>query len=200
MFTQSFGSTAPALRCMALLLALFVVQDSRACYSAPAHQLIGVDEQIRLAKDVALAQAVSATPLGGRDVEYRFRVLERLAGQERSVFTVVGQAPESGELPYWMMGRSVAPSTQDSSFDHHAAPAFWARGGGRTMNGGDCSIRPSFVIGGFYLVFLGSAPTWRSFEKIDFAYGKPNENDKWLAYVKNGLGRRDSAATGPAPD
>ncbi|ALK95495.1 hypothetical protein AB595_21050 [Massilia sp. WF1] len=157
------------IRGLAFALLALHAAVSQACYSPPAAQLIGVDEQLAQAKDIALAQVIGATPLGGRTVEYRFLVLEQLAGPAQNVFT--------------MVGRAATPADQDGSFDSHRAPAFWARGGGRTMNEGDCEIHPGFVVGNTYLVFRGSAPTWRSFEKIDMAGSIVDHDDKWLAYV-----------------
>jgi hypothetical protein len=38
--------------------------------------------------------------------------------------------------------------------------------------------------------------TWRSFEKIDMVNGAVNADDKWLAYVKDELGKRHGFDTG----
>jgi len=147
---------------------------SQACYAPPQAQLIGPGEQVQLAADVALGQVIGATPLGDYLVEYRFLTIEQLAGVEQKTFTVVG-GPEGF-------------NNKDTSFSGHTDPRFWARGGGRTMNGSDCVLRPGFVVGNSYLVFLGAAPTWRSFEKIDMVDGRPDPGDQWLAYVKTALG------------
>jgi hypothetical protein len=165
-----------------LLLAL-AAPASQACYSPPASQLIAPDEQVHQALDVALGQVISATPLNAEQVEYRFLVLDQLTGPARKVFTVIGS---SGDR-----------HGKDSTFNGHADFAFWARGGGRTMNGSDCVIHPDFVVGNSYLVFLGAAPTWRSFEKIDMVGGSVEQDDKWLAYVKDRLHQRRDA-DGPA--
>lgn len=176
------------LRGLALVLLTLTAASSQACRVAPAGQLVDTADQVAQASEVALAQVIGATPLGGDAVEYQFLVLDQLAGPARKVFT--------------LNGRATGAYDQDSTFDDHAAFAFWARGGGRTMNGADCVIRPSFVVGGSYLVFLGSAPTWRSYEKIDMDGGAVNPNDKWLAYVKDALAKRHSGdlpAGVPAP-
>jgi hypothetical protein len=159
-----------------LLLAL-AAPASQACYSPPASQLIAPDEQVHQALDVALGQVISATPLDAEQVEYRFLVLDQLTGPARKVFTVIGSGDRHGK---------------DSSFNGHTDFAFWARGGGRTMNGSDCVIHPDFVVGNSYLVFLG-APTWRSFEKIDMIGGSVDPDDKWLVYVKDRLRQRRNA-------
>ena len=164
------------LRGLAFALLAVTAASAEACRVAPAGQLIDAADQVAQASDVALAQVIGATPLGGDAVEYQFLVLDQLAGPARKVFTLNGRAATSYD--------------QDTTFDDHAAFAFWARGGGRTMNGTDCVIHPSFVVGSTYLVFLGPSPTWRSFEKIDMAGGAVNPDDKWLAYVKDALASR----------
>lgn len=161
------------------LLALHAA-GAQACYSPPARQLIGIDEQLGQATNVAVGQVIGATPLDGRSVEYRFLVLDQLAGPPQKVFTVTGYA--------------ASPRDKDTSFHDHADFAFWARGGGRTMNDSDCIIHPSFVVGNTYLVFLDMPPTRRSFEKLDMFGSIVNHDDKWLAHVNAWLGR-DTAKT-----
>ena len=160
------------LRNLTLLFSVFVAQNCWACYSAPASQRVGVDEQIALASDVSVARVISAAPLENRRVEYRFMVQQRLAGQGGDTFTVTGRAPVIAG---------------DTSFNNHTDPEFWQRGGGRVMNEPDCLIHPDFAVGGTYLIFLNSPWTWRSFEKIERVDG-----DKWLAYVKAGLTTRSN--------
>jgi hypothetical protein len=158
---------------------------AQACYSAPAGQLIGIDEQLGQATNVAVAQVIAATPLDSRAVEYRFLVLEQLTGPPQKVFTVMGYAP--------------GPSDKDTSFHDHRDFAFWARGGGRTMNDSDCHIHPGFVVGNSYLVFLDMPPTWRSFEKLDMFDSIVSHDDKWLAYVRAWLGRDTAKAQDGVP-
>lgn len=171
-----------------LLLALEAVA-SQACRVAPAGQLITIDEQVRQATDVAVGQVISATPLGGGDVEFRFLVLDQLAGQVRKVFTVTGRAGER--------------DGNDAAFNDHTDFAFWACGGGRVMIGTDCAIYPNFVVGSSYLVFLGTPSTRRSFEEIGMVNGTVNQDDKWLVYVKEQLAKRqgsDMATTAVTQD
>jgi hypothetical protein len=165
----------------------------QACRMTPAGQLIDVDRQIGLATNVAIGQVVSATPLDGQDVEYRFLLLERLAGEPGNVFTIMGQ--------------SGSPGAEKTTFNDHADFSFWARGGGRLMNGADCVIHPTFAIGGSYLVFLGSPSTRRSFEKIRMAGGSVHQDDRWLTYVRQQLAKRQylhtaapSVSAEPGPD
>ncbi len=161
------------MRSLAFVLLTLPAAASQACRMAPAQQLIGVDEQIGQATNVALGQVIGATPMGDQ-VEYRFLVLEQLAGPPQKVLTVMGG-------PAYRDG-------QDATFHDHADFAFWARGGGRTMNGSDCVIHPGFDVGATYLVFAGSTPTRRSFEKIGMVDGIVNPGDKWLAHVRTRLG------------
>jgi hypothetical protein len=183
------------LRNLTLLLSVFVTQNCWACYSAPASQRVGVDEQIALASDVSVARVISATPLENRLVEYRFMVQQHLAGHGADTFTVTGRAPVSAGagtrfgMPAFA-GPPAAGKGSDTSFHNHTDPEFWQRGGGRVMNEPDCLIYPDFAVGGTYLVFLDSPWTWRSFEKIELLDGAIDDRDKWLAYVKAGLETR----------
>jgi hypothetical protein len=176
MLKRTPGNKLGPLRALMLLVAVLVAQDCWACYKAPEQQLIGVDEQIMRAADVSVAQVMSATPVGGREIEYRFVVLQRLSGADQNMFTVTGS--------------DGVGDSKDTTFDNHSDPTFWKRGGGRVMNEADCVIHPAFVVGGTYLVFLGSQWTWRSFEKIAVDDRGVNDGDKWLAYVKVGLDKR----------
>lgn len=169
-------TTVARLRAAACLCMALASAPSWACRAAPLQQLMGVNEQLALASDVAVAQVVSVTPLANKHVEYRFLVLQHLAGAQHDGFV----------LRAWNGGYRLGNST----FDHHAEAAFWQRGGGRAMNGSDCVIHPEFVLGDSYLMFLGSPATRRSYEKIEVINGVVHEGDQWLAFVKQGLGMR----------
>jgi hypothetical protein len=162
-----------ALRSLVFAALALSAAASQACRLAPAAQRIAVEDEVRQPADVMVGQVVGATPLGGDAVEYSFLVLDQMRGLPRKVFTV--------------LGRAVSPYDQDTSYDRHRDFAFWARYGGRSMHAMDCVIHPGFVVGNSYLVFLGAAPTRRSFEKIDMVDGHPDAGDKWLAYVKTAL-------------
>jgi hypothetical protein len=176
---------------VASLALAFAATTSWACRAPPAQQIIGVDQQLAQASDVMLAQVIGITPLGDNDVEYRFLVLDSLHGTDRKSFELNGHA--------------VASDLRDTTYDHHKDMAFWARGGGRTMNYMDCVIHPNFAVGGVYLVFLDAAHTRRSYEQIDAPNGIVDEDDRWLKYVKAKLGVDGSRAMAqqpvtPAPD
>jgi hypothetical protein len=162
-----------ALRSLVFGMLALSAAATQACRVAPPAQRIAVEDQIRQPADVMVGQVIGATPLGGDAVEYNFLVLDQMRGLPRKVFTV--------------LGRALSPYDQDITYDRHQDFAFWVRGGGRAVNGADCAIHPSFVLGNSYLVFLGAAPTWRSFEKIDMVDGHPDPDDQWLAYVKTAL-------------
>jgi hypothetical protein len=164
------------LRSLVCTLLVLYAATADACRTPPEKLLIPPEEQLRQTLDVAIGQVISATPLNDYQVEYRFLTLEQLAGTAQKVFTV--------------MGGPAGFDNKDTSFNDHADFSFWARGGGRTMNGSDCAMHPGFVVGNSYLVFLGSMPTWRSYEKIEMVDGRPNPDDKWLVYVKQMLSGR----------
>ena len=181
------------------LLSALLVQDAWACRLPPAGQLMDVDEQIAQASDVSLAQVVAATPLAGNTVEYRFVVRQRLAGPAQRTFTLRGRGAAPHAAPAFLSGGTAgAGERETSTFEHHTAPAFWQRGGGRTMNEADCAIHPVFTLGDSYLVFQNSPWTWRSFEKIEVVDGAVDEGDQWLAYVKAGLAKRAASAAASA--
>lgn len=181
--TPSPNQKPPPLRSFLLLL-LALPAASHACWAPPQGQLIDASELVRQATDVAVAQVVSATPLNDYETEYSFIVLEQLAGPARKVITVTGSPAQ--------------PAAGDGTFDDHKDFRFWARGGGRTMNGSDCVIHPGFAVGASYLVFQGAPSTWRNFERIGMAGGAVNQDDEWLAYVKTRLAQReDTMRTNP---
>lgn len=66
------------LRALAFVPLMLYPILGQACRMAPAGQLIGIDEQMRLATNVAVGQVISATPLDGQDVECRFLSLDQL--------------------------------------------------------------------------------------------------------------------------
>lgn len=165
-----------SLRIFVCLSLLAAAAPASACWRPPPPQLMGVQEQVALATDVALAEVVSAVPGEMGAVDYTFAVRERLAGPARPLFTVTGSPHRDGDV--------------ETDFDHHTDPAFWRRGGGRTMNDSDCVIHPSFEMGATYLVFAAPPYTRRSFERIDAAAGRPGPDDRWLAWVRTALRAR----------
>jgi hypothetical protein len=158
------------LRGLALVLFLLGAHDCRACHKAPDALLIGVDELIGSSTDVSVAKVVRAIPRDYGVTTYEFVVKRRLAGWNQESFT--------------MIGADDVRMHKDTSFDHHQAAAFWERGGGRLINGADCAIHPTFVVGENYLVFRDRPLTWRSAEKIETVDEQLDLQDKWLRYVE----------------
>jgi hypothetical protein len=161
---------SPSLRILLFLSVATGAVPALACRASPPQQLMSADEQAALATDVAVAEVVSAVPGAFSTVEYTFAVRERLAGEAQPMFTVTGGTQGNGHV--------------ESDFDHHTDPAFWQRGGGRTMNSSDCVIHPTFEVGATYLVFAAPPYTRRSFERIDAP------DDRWLAWVRTTLRAR----------
>jgi hypothetical protein len=158
-----------------LFAALFLVasSDASACRRAPPDQLIDADQQLAQAHDVVLATVVvrALAPTGETPID--FAVVQRLAGATTGNFVLTGT----------LLG--------DEPRINHADPAFWTRGGGRAMNGADCIIHPTFVMGATYLIFRDGPVTRRSYERIGVdVFGRPDPSDKWLAYVVEGLRTR----------
>lgn len=181
MYRQPPASKTTPLRGLLLLALALPAAASQACRAPPQGQLIAASDLVRQATDVAVAQVISATPLNDHETEYGLIVLEQLAGPARKRITVRGgPARQAG---------------QDGTFDDHREFRFWARGGGRTMNGSDCVIHPSFTIGASYLVFEGAPSTRRNFERIGMVDGAVNQDDQWLAYVKARLAQRGDTMT-----
>lgn len=165
--------------CTVVLLNAIGIPFADACRMPPLTQVVTPEQQIAIAADVSVAKVIRATPSsipasGGRpSVEYEFAVQERISGAADTRFTLVGASGET----------RPGPASSD-----HGDDAFWERGGGRLYNDSDCVLRPNFTLGETYLVFRGSPPTWRSFEHIASIGGRPNPDDRWLAYVKAKLG------------
>jgi hypothetical protein len=170
----------------ALACNLMVSVPGQACRVPPVAQVVSPEQQIAMATDVAVARVVEAIPSplrsgGGRQsVDYTFEVQQRIMGWPEQRFTISGA-----------QGLTRPPP---SSSDHSDA-AFWERGGGRLYNDADCVLRPDFIVGENYLIFRGKPATWRSFEHIATVRGRPDQDDKWLSYVKEKL---SDAQSGPS--
>lgn len=163
---------------LALLTLALGIGAAEACRRPVDEQLMSPDRQLAFARDVAVARVVSALPVGDDTIEYRFVVLERLAGPAVGNFTLHGIADDA---------RFASQRLEQSN---HDGLKFWARGGGRVVNDPACVIRPWFTLGEAYLVILDKPTTWRSFEHIATVDGRHDAGDKWLAYVKARLGGR----------
>lgn len=173
-------------QCMSVCLTLMLYCGAgHACRMAPAGQVLSLEAQMRLATDVAVGQVISATPIGGTDVEYRLLTLERLAGEPGAVLTVIGRAADRRD--------------QETTFHAHRDFAFWAPGGGRAMNNADCTMHQAFLVGSSYLIFAGTPTTRRSVEQIAMVDGVIDPDDQWLRYVREQLRQRAAPERAAAP-
>lgn len=210
----------------AALLALLLVgaaQPAHACRFLP--QRIGAQEQVARATDVTLVKVVRATPrpppppqrppatlawmapcqgtnlalshstprergdphyLVQYPVEYEFVVEKRWRGADRKVFTLMGVSPPT----------TFADPGPEAN---QAREAFWEPGGGRFGRAHFCTIKPWFVVGERYLVFVGDPVIARSYEHVATIEGQANPDDKWLRYVDAALGAQAHESSTEAP-
>ena len=162
--------------CLLAALLFAFSTHAGACRMAPPGQLIDADSQVAQAHDVVLAKVVGWAPAQTGEAPIAFSVVKRLAGATSGDFVITG---------------TLSDDKHDDARATHAAPAFWDRGGGRALNGADCMIHPTFVMGATYLVFRDGPVTRRSYERIDLdLFGRPDPTDKWLAYVTDALRNR----------
>lgn len=155
-----------------LLLSALAAGPAMACRAPPEEQMISPEALVARGGDVTLATVVGATGAPFGEPAFDFLVVRRLSGVGLNWFTLPG-----------ISGRRDSGNT----FDGHADPVFWQRGGGRLANDTDCLIHPTFVVGATYLVFAGQPLTRRSDERIDMADG--GAGDRWLAFVAARLAR-----------
>jgi hypothetical protein len=154
----------------AIVVLAIASETCQACRAPPEEQLMSIDRQVALARDVSVATVTQATATADGHIEYEFLVLRRIAGSPRTSFTLSGSAGGA---------RNVG-----STFNHHQDDAFWQPGGGRLFNDTACVIQMKFVVGETYLAFVGQPLTRRSFERIDVSDANANLNDKWLLFVE----------------
>lgn len=190
MFQNVFTNKSFHGAAFALLSIALGASSAEACRRAPEVQLMSPEKQVAFARNVAVAQVISAHPIGDDMFEYRFIVQKRLAGLEAGSFTLQGLAPDS----------RLASEPGDAT--DHDGPTFWARGGGRVMNDPSCTLRPWFTLGESYLVILDQPYTRRSFERIATVDGQYDASDKWLVYVEKRLAAtmRGDGASSEAKD
>jgi len=156
------------------ILAL-LANDALACRATPAEQHTPPDELIARTQDIVLAKVVRADAASnGWNVLYTFKTIRQIKGENRSPFQILGR-PATGEMVNW-------------TFNEHFDPSFWEHRSGRTFHDTSCKIRPGFVVGGEYLVFLDQPYHTKSFEMILMTEGTSDTRDKWLQYVEQRAG------------
>jgi hypothetical protein len=161
------------LQCLILLGASIFWTSSFACYVPPAEQVVTPAQQLAASQDVTLARVISAEPMSDLNVRFRFEVIQRFSGIQRSNFEITG--------------RASIDAAGDQSFNNHTDPNFW-KGYGRTTNDTDCQIHPDFSLGKVYLIFLNQPYTRKSFELIELIPEAVVQRDRWLMYVQRHFG------------
>jgi hypothetical protein len=143
-----------------------------ACYSPPVHQMQTPLSLLEASRSVFLAKVVRAELLPNNTIDYFLNVEKVYAG------TRVKE-------PLKINGSISTGGSRDETFQHHHDDSFWTTRGGRVLNDSSCMIRPDFIVGATYLVFLDTPYTRKSFERIVRTDGGDEFKDKWLSYVEN---------------
>lgn len=153
-----------------LIVVLGFSENVDACYSPPSEQYTPWQELVRRTDNIILAEVESLEVLDGWYVNYRFKTLRTLKGKFVERFELKGIIKMDDE--------------HIESRDNHTSPFFWAFGG-RSHNGDDCRIWPSFEQGHMYLIFKDEPYHNLSFEKIE------SMDDLWLRTVNVFLTGKD---------
>ena len=152
---------------VAALAMLFV--DAHACVMPPAEQHAPINELIASAHTIVLAKATGAVTPRSFETVYTLETINNVSGEAVSRFEITGysRGRRNKGLAEW-------------NFNDHTAKVFWEDDwAGRVFNSTDCKLHPSFAVGGIYLVFLGTVPHVKGFERIH----DPSK-DQWLKYVQ----------------
>lgn len=149
---------------------------AHACpYPVPSKALTP-EQLVDGARDVTVARVERATLTEDYRVRYDFVVLRRLIGPYRTRFSITSDS---------------RPADDASASHDHSDDAFWQEGGGRLNGEGSrCHVTPRFDVGQTYLVFQDQAPTYRSFERINFHPDESRSTDRWYTYVAERLRAR----------
>lgn len=155
------------MKYLSIIFALsFLPAYASACGAPPAEQNVLSQELVSRTDNVVLARVTSAQETAPRGrIIYTLEVVETLKGNSNTHLQLVGARQWKGH--------------HDSYSDHHDQ-VFWNNDGhyGRSSNGPNCEIYPSFSVGWSYLVFLDKPYHSRSFELIRNA-----KTDRWYKYV-----------------
>lgn len=162
------------------ILAVFLLAatlPAQACFAPPPELtkpkrlLVADANQIAWAR--ALAPRNPLTSLGALGEPVRFEVIEVIKGRVPEIFIL-----ENGQY--------ATPGTKDwrigDDFDGHRDGNLLAVANSRVGNDADCQIRPVFVAGESYLIFLDH-PHWAAYEIVR------SEDDLWLQKVRELVGR-----------
>ena len=158
-----------------MILVLFfsvIVPPAQACSFAPIEQTKPKRQLVADANQIAWARALAPhnplTSLGALGEPVRFRVIEVLKGQVPEIFSLENGQYATAETEKWLIG---------DDFDGHRAGNFLATHKGRVVNDSDCEIRPVFVAGEHYLIFIDH-PHWAAYEIVR------SRQDRWFDYVR----------------
>ena len=167
------------MRNIYLLVLLGLASNAWGCMVTPPEQTTDPDELISRTKNIVLAKVVRADAGSSP-----WRVLYTLKTER----TYKGNPPRAFQI----LGKRLLGPVSIETFDDHRDPAFWTKYGGRESHDTSCAIRPAFIVGATYLVFIDSPYHNKSFEEIYYTGDDHSEKDRWLDYVESTIanGRR----------
>lgn len=148
----------PAL--IAFLIGVALTSAANACMFPPENLITHHRTLVAESNTIVLARVIGKIgPLA------KFARLETVRGETSQLFTL----PNG----YYLAGSPKAAA----DFDAHTDLAFWDERATRNSNDSDCRMRPYFVQGRAYLLFLNN-PHWRAYEEI------VSPDDLWLQAVR----------------
>lgn len=157
---------------IAIAASSLIALNCLACYSAPENLRKEPKEQFRLAEKVFLGKVVGIRPSRAHEsiskefgasfsVIYKLMPIERLKGNVRNVEWIPGEAN----------GADFISSTQQGHENFGLL--------GSSSLTSDCKRAPPLLlIGATYLIFVGSYPDTKDFERID------SFEDSWLSTIR----------------
>ena len=143
------------------LLCALAPHVASACIAPPSSLAVPYRDLVARTANIVLAETESAEPLPNHTVRYQFRTVKVLKGRSDGSFA----------MTFLPLG------SRDTDFDRHRDGRFWDQRVSRQMNGSDCRMRPSFVVGARYLLFVDQPYHWRGFEKFEA------DDNRWLGAV-----------------
>ncbi len=149
-------------------LLYFISSSAYSCSVPPRLQSVPALELINRTNNIVLATVFRAE-LQDDGLLYTFKDVRVLKGTAYEGLSILG-------APLFNNGLN--------SFNNHKDKEFWTNYGGRVFNGTDCEIRPPFVVGLTYLLFLDKPFHTKSFELIIRTHGSESVKDQWLQYVE----------------
>ena len=155
---------------LAIIVYILQINNAYACFVPPSEQHTPWKELVTRTNNIYLAKVISSESSGNWRVKYNFVTIKTLKGKKLDSFV--------------LHGIKKHPEEVISTHNNHTSPFFWAYGG-RSWNGTDCIISPTFEDGDMYLIFKDEPYHNLSFEKIE------SMEDLWLRTVTVFLGPED---------